>query len=109
MKKSLLFLFFLILSIFTYAQEKDINKFYEVYPNPAIDHINIKFKDINYIDYQSISIFSLIGNPVDIETESLDYNTIQISLREVNSGIYFLSLKNIITDKREIIKFLKVN
>ncbi len=109
MKKSILFLFFLSFSFSSYSQEKDRNKIYELYPNPAIDHINIKFKDINFINNQSISVFSLIGNPLNIETEMLEDNVIQISLREVNAGIYFLSIKNIITNEREIIKFLKVN
>ena len=58
---------------------------------------------------KSFSVHSLIGNKVDITTENLSENTIRISLRDLNPGFYFLSLTDKSTERREIVKFLKIN
>ena len=109
MKKLLLCVFLLSLSNFSFSQKKESNSYFEVYPNPAIDHINIKFNDKSNIANQSFSIHSLIGNKVNVTTENLSENTIRISLRDLNSGFYFLSLTDKSTERRDMVKFLKVN
>ena len=109
MKKLLFCVFLLSLSNFSFSQKKESNSYFEVYPNPAIDHINIKFNDKSNITNQSFSIHSLIGNKVNITTENLSDNTIRISLRHLNSGFYFLSLTDKLTERREMVKFLKIN
>ena len=109
MKKLLFCVFLLSLSNFSFSQKKESNSYFEVYPNPAIDHINIKFNDKSNITNQSFSIHSLIGNKVNITTENLSDNTIRISLRHLNSGFYFLFLTDKLTERREMVKFLKIN
>ena len=109
MKK--IFLCILFFSIFniSFSQQKELNRYFEVYPNPATEYINIKFIDKSKIANQTFSVHSLIGNKVDITSENLSDNTIRISIRDLNSGFYFLSLTDNQTEKREMVKFLKIN
>lgn len=109
MKKLFFFICLLSLSSVSFSQKKESNKNFEVYPNPAIDYINIKFDGKSNIMNKSFSVHSLIGNKVDITTENLSENTIRISLRDLNSGYYFLSLTDKPTERRKIVKFLKIN
>ena len=109
MKKLFFFICLLSLSSVSFSQKKESNKNFEVYLNPAIDYINIKFDGKSNIMNKSFSVHSLIGNKVDITTENLSENTIRISLRDLNSGFYFLSLTDKSTERREIVKFLKIN
>ncbi|MFL2990822.1 MAG: T9SS type A sorting domain-containing protein [Cytophagales bacterium] len=109
MKKLFFFIYLLSLSSVSFSQKKESNTNFEVYPNPAIDYINIKFDGKSNIMNKSFSVHSLIGNKVDITTENLSENTIRIPLRDLNSGFYFLSLTDKTTERREIVKFLKIN
>jgi len=109
MKRSILLLVFLSSSIFSYSQEKEITNSFDVYPNPAFEYINIKFSDDSTIDRESVSIHSLIGNKVNTTIENSEENIITISLRELNSGYYFLSVTNKSNNRRELVKFLKIN
>ena len=109
MKRSILLLIFLSFSIFSYSQEKERTNSFDVYPNPAFEYINIKFSDDSAIDRESISIHSLIGNKVNTTIENSEENIIRISLRELNSGYYFLSVTNKSNNRRELVKFLKIN
>ena len=109
MKKLFFFICLLSLSSVSFSQKKESNTNFEVYPNPAIDYINIKFDGKSNIMNKSFSVHSLIGNKVDITTENLSENTIRIPLRDLNSGFYFLSLTDKTTERREIVKFLKIN
>ncbi len=102
-------IFFLTISNVSFSQKKEINKYFDVYPNPATDYLNIKFDDKSNIDNKSFSIHSLIGNQVNITIEKSPDNTIRISLQDLNPGFYFLSLTDNLTERREIVKFLKIN
>ena len=109
MRRGILLLFFLCFSIFSYSQKKEKTDSFDVYPNPAFEYINIKFSKDSTIDRETVSIHSLIGNKVNITAENSDENLIRISLRELNSGYYFISVTNKSNNRREVVKFLKIN
>lgn len=69
----------------TGIEESDINQTISFYPNPTQGVIQLK----NAESIKTISIFSLNGQLLNIETE----NQTSISLQEYPAGIYFLSIE----------------
>lgn len=59
------------------------------YPNPAKNEVNLTF---NEIEKQTITLTDLLGKELmQKETESSSY---KLNITDINSGIYFLSVKN---------------
>ncbi|WP_296621186.1 T9SS type A sorting domain-containing protein, partial [Marivirga sp.] len=68
----------------------------KIYPNPAQKHINIDGSDFSQATYQIIDIKGLVKS-----SGKLDNNNYQISINDLNSGLYFIQ---VITDKQIISK-----
>jgi hypothetical protein len=78
----------------------------QLYPNPTTDYLNIKFETpcANKI---KLAIHNIIGNTMDVETEVLNENEIQIKVRELPAGYYLLSIRDSETNLKNTFKFLK--
>jgi len=80
----------------------DLN--FSVSPVPAHDYININFGDIHEKETILFSLFDSKGTCIKtLEAEA--YSNIQMDVRDVPSGIYFLQAR--INDRQGIIRFFK--
>jgi len=66
----------------------DPSELVEVFPNPAVNHIKIQSKGVEIESYQ---LYNLKGQI--IANEQVTNNHIQISLNELQSGVYILKVK----------------
>ena len=86
----------------TNAQSSTLNSFdFKVSPNPAKNYIKINFNDKITAN---ISILDGVGNEVLFEKINNESSK-EISLHNLNSGIYFISVK--IDDKTVIKRLIK--
>ena len=60
---------------------------FEIYPNPFLSHLNLKFDNINNI--KKIEIYSTIGKIITLIKIST-----RLDLSQLNSGIYFIKVTN---------------
>lgn len=73
-----------------------------LYPNPAQDHLNIKFT--HHIAVKSVEMYNALGQKVPNIT--YDYTTNRLDIGKLNSGLYILSLESSTGDRllKKIVK-----
>ena len=71
----------------------------KVFPNPAIDYIQIS----NVISVKKIVVFDIIGKEIK---SFIHYNNAQHDVSELKSGMYILKMLN---EKNKVIRTLKFN
>jgi|MDTF01.1.fsa_nt_gb hypothetical protein len=62
-----------------------------VYPNPATDQLNVVF---DATSTSTVELTDLTGKVVDTQSANAGANTISFDVVNVNSGVYFVSIKN---------------
>lgn len=78
----------------------------DVYPNPAVEFLMVEIKDSNLSNVE-FEMHSIIGNTIRIEPEEVAKDTYKISVKNFNTGYYFLIVKDEYTRYKKAIKFLK--
>jgi hypothetical protein len=81
-------------------------KFVEVYPNPAIDFLTIKFEN-PIAKTSKLAFHSIIGNSIELEQEVVDEFEIRVKVKELPIGYYIIMVNDPISSERGIYKFLK--
>ena len=76
---------------------------FEVYPNPAIDNLNIKLSATSKAT--SVEVYSLLGAKLITETISVGSEYISVPVKNLTSGIYYVSVKN--GNNNSVQKFIK--
>lgn len=71
-------------------EEVNIDDFITLYPVPAGDYIQLQFKEL---DGAEVTILNAVGEKLDCE-QSIYYNTVNIDLAEIPSGVYFIQTQN---------------
>lgn len=73
-------------------QNRGYGKMFELFPNPTKDQLNIK---INSNEFQNVDfrIYDALGRKIIEKSVRSNNNNLPISLKELNSGIYFIHLK----------------
>ena len=87
---------------------QDINdsEVINVYPQPAIDNLNIDIKLSNN-DVNRLDIYDIQGKVLLSTVVNQNSNSINLDVSELNSGIYFVKVQsknNLYTKKVQIIK-----
>jgi len=87
---------------------QDINdaEIINVYPQPAKDYLNIKFK-LNNNDENKLSLYDIQGKVLLSTIINQKFNNIRLDVSKFNSGIYFVKIQsknNLYTRKVQIIK-----
>lgn len=77
-----------------------------VYPNPAVDFINIRFESIEVSDI-AFSVHNIIGNEMTAETEVLGPHEIRIRVKEYPAGYYLLAVRDKPLNYGTTYKFVK--
>lgn len=63
-----------------------------VYPNPAIDYINLKFEQ-PVAKSVTLELHSIIGNLLEVESEIVDDYEVRVRVKDLPSGYYLLDVK----------------
>jgi len=71
---------------------QDVLKEAHVYPNPAIEYLNLKFeqpiaREVN------LELHSIIGSRLEAETEIIDDYEVRIRVKDLPSGYYLLDVR----------------
>jgi hypothetical protein len=78
----------------------------EVYPNPAIEFLSLKFEAPQARKVQ-LTVHNILGNTLEVETEIVDEHEIKLKVKELATGYYFVSVRDEQTNLRGTYKFLK--
>ena len=78
----------------------------ELYPNPAIEYLNITLKNSTLKNVQ-FEMYNIIGNRLEVEMEAVNSDSYKINVKEFNSGYYLLIIKDPITRYNKAFKFRK--
>lgn len=84
----------------------DDPKAVQLFPNPAIDFINIRFERPD-AKTASVSLHNIIGNEIPIEAEVLDEHQIHLKIKDLPTGYYLVTVRQGESNSRNILKFLK--
>lgn len=89
-----------------FMQFPDPVKSVQIYPNPAVDVVSIKFEApiANKVKY---SVHNILGNTLDIESEIVDEHEIRIRVKDLAAGYYFVSVRDENANQKGTYKFLK--
>lgn len=78
----------------------------QIYPNPATEFINIKF-EAPIANKVRVSIHNVIGNVMEVETESIDEHELRLKVKDLATGYYLVSVKDERVNLNSTYKFLK--
>jgi hypothetical protein len=108
----------LILGFATYAQTRqeayspgqpeqiEISKSVHIYPNPAVDYINIRMESVSSQDIH-LSVHNIIGNIMAVESEIVDEHEIRVKVKDLSTGYYLIAIKDNSDRFQGTYKFLK--
>ncbi|GJM30125.1 MAG: hypothetical protein DHS20C17_27600 [Cyclobacteriaceae bacterium] len=84
----------------------DLEQTVEVYPNPAVDFLNIDVKgeEVVRVDFE---VYDIIGNSIEVRPEKLTTNKYRVPVGDLHSGYYMLIVKDPYSRYRQIFKFGK--
>jgi hypothetical protein len=91
---------------FAFQYRTEPVKTVQIYPNPAVEFVNVKF-EAPVANKVHISVRNVIGNVMEVETESLDEYEIRIKVKDLATGYYLLSVKDERVNLNSTYKFLK--
>jgi hypothetical protein len=77
-----------------------------IFPNPAIEFLNVKFEE-PIARKARITVHNVIGNIVEVESETLDEHEIRIKVKDLPVGYYLLAVRDEASNSRGTLKFLK--
>ena len=78
----------------------------QIFPNPAVDFVHIRLDKVPARQV-SLSVYNIIGNQMNVETEVVNEHEIRVRVKELDSGYYLLALKDDQDHFRGTYKFLK--
>lgn len=78
----------------------------QVFPNPAVEFVHIKFERVN-VQHIKLTVHNIIGNEVPVETEVVDEHELKVRVKDLNTGYYLLAVKDNDSNFRGTYKFLK--
>lgn len=85
---------------------QDLIKQVQVYPNPAIEFLSIKF-EAPQAKKVKLTVHNILGNTLEVETEVVDEHEIKLKVKELATGYYFVSVRDEQANLRGTYKFLK--
>ncbi len=116
--KTIFFIFALaVIGFSAEAQQKDevnstgsypysLTNTVSVFPNPAIEYLHVKFED-PIARKSRLTVHNIIGNALDVESETIDEHEIRIKVKDLPVGYYLLAVRDEASNSRSTIKFLK--
>ncbi|HTH55310.1 MAG TPA: T9SS type A sorting domain-containing protein [Cyclobacteriaceae bacterium] len=84
----------------------DPTKSVQVYPNPAIDYVTLKF-ETPIAKNVRLEFHTIIGTTVELEHEVIDEYEIKVKVKDLSMGYYLIGVHDAQSGSRAIHKFLK--
>ena len=84
----------------------DFSKSVSLFPNPATEYVHIKLGSLN-ANHVKLTMYNLIGNEVQIETEVMEEHEVRIRVKDLSTGYYLLAVRDEQVQFRGTYKFLK--
>jgi hypothetical protein len=115
LKKAILLIALVATALIGYGQQREENfglhapdpiKQVQVYPNPAIEFLSLKFETPQAKKVR-LSVHNILGNTLEVETEIVDEHEIKLKVKELATGYYFVSVRDEQANLRGTYKFLK--
>ena len=78
----------------------------DLYPNPAIDYLNITLKN-SQLKKVEIEMYNVIGNKLDFEMDMVSSNSYKVNVKNLHSGYYLLIIKDPVSRYNKAYKFRK--
>ncbi len=107
---------FAVIGLSAYGQHKDEATSYgapqvdlkaiSVFPNPAIEYLNVRFEN-PIAKKTKLTVHNVIGNAVEVESETIDEFEIRLKVKDLPVGYYLLAVRDDESNSRSTIKFLK--
>ena len=86
--------------------QRELSKSVRLYPNPAIEFVNIKFEE-PVAKRTQVTLHNILGSAMESEQEVIDEYEIRVRIKDLPTGYYLLALKDQLSDQRGTFKFLK--
>ncbi|HCZ37467.1 MAG TPA: hypothetical protein DHV26_16230 [Cytophagales bacterium] len=115
LKKAIFLIAILAVAHLGYAQMReesfgsngpDLIKQVQVYPNPAIEFLSLKF-EAPQAKKVKLTVHNILGNTLEVETEVVDEHEVKLKVKELATGYYFVSVRDEQANLRGTYKFLK--
>jgi hypothetical protein len=87
-------------------ERQDISKIVHVFPNPAVDFVNVRV-ETSKSENLKITLHNIIGNEMRVESEIVDEHEVRIHVKDLSTGYYLLAIKDPENDLRLVYKILK--
>jgi len=87
-------------------ERADLSKSISIYPNPAVDFVNVKLGELS-AHHAKVTLYNILGNEVQAEVEVLDEHEVRVRVKELSTGYYLLAVRDDKTQFRGTYKFLK--
>lgn len=84
----------------------ELKQVVEVYPNPAIDFLNIDVQSQDLVQVE-FEVYDIIGNNISVSAEKLTASKYRVPVSDLHSGYYMLIVKDPYSRYRQIFKFGK--
>lgn len=84
----------------------NLDKVISIYPNPAVDQLTVRFEN-PIAKKTKITVHNVIGNTVDVESETIDEFEIRLKVKDLPIGYYILAVRDEESNSRSTIKFVK--
>ena len=78
----------------------------DLYPNPAIDYLNITLKN-SQLKKVEIEMYNVIGNKLEFEMDMVSSNSYKLNVKNLHSGYYLIIIKDPISRYNKAYKFRK--
>ena len=88
------------------ASSMDKSNVVSLYPNPAIDYVQVKIEN-SELQEPTITLYNILGNEVDVTLKEQEDDTYLVDISSLPAGYYFLALRDEKTYFRETYKFVK--
>jgi hypothetical protein len=81
-------------------------KIAKLYPNPAVEYLHVSFEE-PVAREAKLTVHNIIGNILDVETETVDEHEVRIKVKDLPVGYYIVAIRDERTNRRCNLKFLK--
>jgi len=114
--KTIFFIFaFAVISLSAYAQKDEVTSYgvpqldeksVTIHPNPATEYLNVTFQN-PIAKKAKLTVHNVIGNVVDVETQTVDEFEVRLRVKDLPVGYYLLAVRDEESNSRSTIKFVK--
>ncbi len=88
------------------ASAMDKKNVVSLFPNPAVDYIQVKVEN-STLEEPQVKLYNVLGNEVEVTLREEEEGIYNINISQLPAGYYFLAIRDEKTYFRETYKFVK--